>query len=113
MDFYRFVVASTFVSFLLIACRRFLFEEVLRGRASRYAQSRMAFTLSGIPTNPIVDIEYHRAHQRPSTPPETQQQYAERLRRTREEQEQAAERRAREEAHRKVDQEKERERGIS
>ncbi|KAI0362046.1 hypothetical protein OH77DRAFT_1584536 [Trametes cingulata] len=70
---------------------RFLFEELLRGRASAHAHSR-----------------YHRFHKEQADP-ETPEQYSARLRKAREEQEQAAERRARDEANRKANQEKQRE----
>ncbi|KAI0374846.1 hypothetical protein BV20DRAFT_935224 [Pilatotrama ljubarskyi] len=69
----------------------FLFEELLRGRASAHAHSR-----------------YHRHHHEQGDP-ETPEQYSARLRKAREEQEQAAERRAREEAIRRANLEKQRE----
>ncbi|TFK88086.1 DnaJ-domain-containing protein [Polyporus arcularius HHB13444] len=75
---------------------RFLFEELLRGRASRFAHSQYH--------------HHHPHHHHHESPPETAEQYAARLRRQREEKEQAAERRAREEADRKANQERERER---
>ncbi|TBU50732.1 DnaJ domain-containing protein [Dichomitus squalens] len=74
---------------------RYLFEELLRGRASRFAHA-----------------QYHRHHphnHRPPSPPETPEQYSARLRKQVEEQEKAAERRARDEADRKAEQERERE----
>lgn len=69
----------------------FLFEELLRGRASRHSNMR-----------------YRDQHPKP--PPETPQQYQARFHRMREEQEQAEARRAREEASRKAATEKARER---
>ncbi|KAI0748076.1 hypothetical protein C8Q80DRAFT_1170004 [Daedaleopsis nitida] len=72
---------------------KFLFEELMRGHASRDAHR-----------------QYRRQYRRPQTPAESEEQYSARLRRAREEQEQAAERRAREEANRKANQERERER---
>ncbi|KAI8998675.1 hypothetical protein BD414DRAFT_129948 [Trametes punicea] len=70
----------------------FLFEELLRGHASRHAHAR-----------------YRQTHRQYATP-ETPEHYAARLRKAREEQEQAAERRAQDEAHRKADQQRQRER---
>ncbi|KAH9946150.1 uncharacterized protein BXZ73DRAFT_37594 [Epithele typhae] len=76
---------------------RFLFEEIMRGRSSRFAHAQ--FTRAH---------PHHPSH-RPPSPPESEEQYAARLRRQREEQERAAERRAEEEAARKAEQERERE----
>ncbi|PIL23961.1 hypothetical protein GSI_13712 [Ganoderma sinense ZZ0214-1] len=81
---------------------RFLFEELLRGRASRFAHAQ-------------YQREHHHHHhhhhhfRRPPSPPESQEQYTARLRKQVEEQEKAAERRAREEANRRANQEMERE----
>ncbi|KAI0780983.1 hypothetical protein BD413DRAFT_608186 [Trametes elegans] len=77
-----------------LAFYMFLFEELLRGKANRNASER-----------------YHHQHPFHDRPPaESTEQYTNRLRKAREEQERAAERREREEANRKVYLEKQRER---
>ncbi|RPD66089.1 hypothetical protein L226DRAFT_530222 [Lentinus tigrinus ALCF2SS1-7] len=79
----------------------YLYEELLRGRASRFAQSQYHHQ---------HPHHHHHHHYHHDSPPESTEQYTARLRRQREEQEQAAERRAQEEASRKANQERERER---
>lgn len=93
--------------------QRFLFEELFyRDRASRFAHARKFIPPSFVTTSHYATGYHRNQHSHHNQgPPETEQEYAARLRRAREEQERAAERRAQEEAARKADQEREREQG--